>query len=104
MWVQGVACYNGNLFLTADDGNAGMDRPDHLYRLSADPKADTAEVYMERTFDDVKMQGEIEGLTFDEKEKGCSCSTTGEPGYRLVCPKGSMTDTNVRYRKCSRTI
>ena len=69
MWVQGVACYNGNLFLTADDGNAGMDRPDHLYRLSADPKADTAEVYMERTFDDVKMQGEIEGLTFDEKEK-----------------------------------
>ena len=40
-----------------------------IYRLSADPEADTTEVYMERTFDDVKMQGEIEGLTFDEKEK-----------------------------------
>ena len=61
MWLQGVAYYDGNLYVTSDDGDADHDAPDHMYRV--DPT--TGEVVLEKTFDDVTRQGEIEGLTFD---------------------------------------
>ncbi len=60
-WLQGVACYDGNLYVTSDDGNADDNAPDHMYRI--DPG--TGDVFLEKTFDDVIRQGEIEGLTFD---------------------------------------
>ncbi len=60
-WLQGVAYYNGNLYVTSDDGDADDDAPDHMYRVDAK----TGEVVLEKTFDDVTRQGEIEGLTFD---------------------------------------
>ena len=64
-WLQGVACYDGQLYVTCDDGNADDNAPDHMYRV--DPS--TGKVKEEKTFDDVKRQGEIEGLTFDEEKE-----------------------------------
>ena len=64
-WLQGVAYYDGFLYLTADDGTADDGEPDHLYRAAADPEGTSLTVALERTFDDVTMQGEIEGVSFD---------------------------------------
>ncbi len=61
--------YNGSLYLTADDGTADDNEPDHLYRTTIEDGATSCTVTLERTFDDVTRQGEIEGLTFD-KENG----------------------------------
>ncbi len=65
-WLQGIACYDGCLYMTADDGAADDNEPDHLYRTSIKPGATSCTVTLERTFDDVTRQGEIEGLTFDK--------------------------------------
>ena len=64
-WIQGVAYHDGFLYLTADDGTADLGEPDHLYRGKADPDGTRMTVTLERTFDDVTLQGEIEGLSFD---------------------------------------
>ena len=66
-WIQGVACFDGCLYLTADDGTADLGEPDHLYRVEADPDRTSLTVALERTFDDVTMQGEIEGVSFDRE-------------------------------------
>ena len=68
-WLQGIAYHEGCFYLTADDGTADDDEPDHLYRTRIEEGATNCTVTLERTFDDVTRQGEIEGLTFDE-EKG----------------------------------
>lgn len=65
-WIQGVACHDGNLYLTADDGDADFDEPDHVYRTTVPEGATHATVALERTLDDVTRQGEIEGLTFTD--------------------------------------
>ena len=64
-WIQGVAYFGGELYVTCDDGNADRNEPDSLYRLELNPAEKTARVVCERKFDDVKRQGEIEGLCFD---------------------------------------
>ena len=66
-WVQGVAYHDGYLYLTADDGDAENEEPDHLYRTRIEAGVTNCTVALERTFDDVTRQGEIEGLTFDQK-------------------------------------
>ena len=66
-WLQGVAYHEGFLYLTADDGAADDGEPDHLYRAKADPEGTSTTVALERTFDDVTMQGEIEGVSFDRE-------------------------------------
>lgn len=65
-WLQGIAYYDGCLYMTADDGTADDGEPDHLYRARTVPDATYCTVTLERTFDDVTLQGEIEGLTFDK--------------------------------------
>ncbi len=65
-WIQGIAYYNGSLYLTADDGTADDNEPDHLYRTTVEDGATSCIVTLERTFDDVTRQGEIEGLSFDK--------------------------------------
>ena len=67
--IQGVAYYDGCLYLTADDGDADDNAPDHLYRTRIEEGKDTCTVREEKTFDDVIRQGEIEGLSFDRKEQ-----------------------------------
>ena len=64
-WLQGVAYYDGSLYMTCDDGDADEDAPDSMYRI--DPKS--GDVTLERSFDDVTKQGEIEGLSVD-RERG----------------------------------
>jgi hypothetical protein len=66
-WLQGIACYDGNLYVTSDDGDADDDAPDHMYRVDVSGDKKTGTVSLEKTFDDVTRQGEIEGLTFDEE-------------------------------------
>ena len=64
-WMQGVAYYDGSLYVTSDDGDADADAPDHMYRVDIAEGGETGLVQLEKTFDDVTRQGEIEGLTFD---------------------------------------
>jgi hypothetical protein len=66
-WLQGIAYHDGCLYMTADDGTADDDEPDHLYRTRIADGATSCTVTLERTFDDVTRQGEIEGLSFDEE-------------------------------------
>lgn len=62
-WLQGIAYYDGHLYVTCDDGDADQGESDHMYRI--DVQGQTGHTTCERTFDDVKRQGEIEGLSFD---------------------------------------
>ena len=64
-WVQGVVYYDGNYYLTADDGTADDSEADHMYRVTMAEDGNYATCTLERTFDDVTFQGEIEGLAFD---------------------------------------
>lgn len=65
-WQQGVAYHDGSYYLTADDGDADKDEPDHVYRLQIVQGSDSADVVEEYALDDVTRQGEIEGLTFTD--------------------------------------
>ena len=64
-WIQGIAYYKGSIYITADDGTADDKEPDHLYRTQIKDGETSCIVTLERTFDDVTLQGEIEGLSFD---------------------------------------
>ena len=64
-WIQGVAFFEGGLYVTSDDGDADDGAPDHMYRIAVSEDRKTGSVTLENTFDDVIRQGEIEGLTFD---------------------------------------
>ena len=66
-WIQGVAYHDGAFFVTADDGDADLDEPDHIYKLVIDEGATEAKVEEEKVLDDVTRQGEIEGLSFDDE-------------------------------------
>ncbi len=63
-WIQGVAYFDGAFYLTADDGDADLDEPDHIYRCEILPGETHCKVTEEKTLDDVIKQGEIEGLAF----------------------------------------
>ncbi len=65
-WLQGIAYYDGYLYVTCDDGVADDEDPDHMYRVSINENGISAVVTLEKTFDDVIRQGEIEGLSFDK--------------------------------------
>ncbi len=64
-WLQGIAYYDGKLYVSCDDGDADKDEPDHMYRIDVSGDGKTGKVVLEKTFDDVTRQGEIEGLSFD---------------------------------------
>jgi len=66
-WVQGIAYHDGCIYMTADDGTADDEEADHLYRTAIKDGQTSCTVTLERTFDDVTRQGEIEGLSFDAK-------------------------------------
>ena len=63
-WVQGVFYYDGSLFMTADDGTADDNEPDHMYRIDISSDS-SAQVILEKTFTEALKQGEIEGLCVD---------------------------------------
>ena len=68
-WIQGIAYYDGWMYITADDGSADADEPDHVYKCLVDPDLDEFSVLPEKTLDDVTRQGEIEGISFDKDKK-----------------------------------
>ncbi|MCR5095802.1 MAG: hypothetical protein K6A70_03580 [Erysipelotrichaceae bacterium] len=68
-YIQSVACFDGNLYITADDGDADLGEADHIYRYRVDLSRSNAPVVLERTLDDIILQGEIEGLSFDKENK-----------------------------------
>lgn len=65
-WIQGVHYSDGAFYLTADDGDADLNEPDHVYRCVILPDETHCKVTEEKTLDDVIKQGEIEGLAFAE--------------------------------------
>ena len=64
-WQQGIAAFDGSLFITADDGDAEEREVDHLWRVSSDPQVTAAYVGLEMAFDSFRDVGEIEGIAFD---------------------------------------
>ncbi len=64
-YQQGIFYWDGNLYITADDGDAELDEHDHMYRVEIDPSETATQVTLEKTFNGVKRTGEIEGLTMD---------------------------------------
>ena len=55
--------------MTCDDGDAEEDAPDNMYRIEVSRDGTKGRVSLEKTFDDVIRQGEIEGLSFDSEKK-----------------------------------
>ena len=68
-WLQGIAYYDGYFYVTSDDGDADNDEPDHMYKTKIDDDATTCVMSVEKAFDDVIKQGEIEGLSFDKEKQ-----------------------------------
>ena len=62
---QGTLYWDGNLYITADDGDAEFDEHDHMYCVKIDQSETASLVTLEKTFNEVKRTGEIEGLTID---------------------------------------
>ena len=87
-WIQGVACHDGWLYLSADDGTADLGEPDHIYRCKVDLDATAWPVFLERTLDDVTLQGEIEGLSFDPVNNRLLVSYNRGARIVLGMPKG----------------
>ncbi len=87
-WIQGVAYYDGWLYLTADDGTADLGEPDHVYRCRVDLESTAWPVFLERTLDDVTLMGEVEGLTFDPENRRLFVSCNRGAQIVLGMPKG----------------
>ena len=68
-WIQGIAYYDGAYYVTADDGDADYDEPDHIYRFEIEDDSTETTCQEELVLDDVTKQGEIEGLSFDSENK-----------------------------------
>ena len=68
-WIQGIVYYDGWIYITADDGTADDGEPDHIYRCRVDLERTSFTVVLERTLDDVKLQGEIEGISVDRTNR-----------------------------------
>lgn len=64
-YQQGIFYWDGQIYITADDGDAEYEEHDHMYRVTIDPSATCAQVVLEKTFTEFKRTGEIEGLTVD---------------------------------------
>lgn len=68
-WIQGIAYLNGFIYIACDDGIADLGEADHIYRVKVDVDKTNMPVLIERTLDDVTLQGEMEGLSFDKENK-----------------------------------
>ena len=87
-WIQGIAYLDGYIYITADDGTADLGEADHIYRVKVDLDKTTMQVMLERTLDDVTLQGEIEGLSFDKKNNKLFVSYNRGSQIVLGMPKG----------------
>ena len=67
--IQGIAYFDGWIYISSDDGFADLDQPDHIYRCQVDPGKTAFRVYEEQVLDDVIHYGELEGITFNREKK-----------------------------------
>ncbi len=68
-WQQGIAAFQGSLYITADDGDAELDEVDNLWRVDTPTVASDAYVIHEKAFTEFRRAGEIEGLDFDREAR-----------------------------------
>ena len=87
-WIQGIAYDDGWIYMTADDGNADLGEPDHVYRCRVDVSRTAWTVLPERTLDDVTLQGEVEGISFDREAGRMLVSYNRGAQIVLGMPKG----------------
>lgn len=87
-WIQGVYAFEGKLYITADDGTADEKEHDHLYRVEISDKHNEGRVVLERTLDDVKDYGEIEGLVVNPATKQMIIHSNRGKQIVLGMPKG----------------
>ena len=87
-WIQGIAYLDGWIYITSDDGTADLGEPDHIYRVEVDTNKTNLPVMIERTLDDVSLQGEIEGLSFDKDNKQLLVSYNRGAQIVLGMPRG----------------
>ena len=87
-WIQGVFAYEGKLYVTADDGTADEKEHDHLYRVDISDKNNEGRVVLERTLNDVKDYGEIEGLAINPDKKQMIIHANRGKQIVLGMPKG----------------
>ena len=87
-WIQGIAYDGGCIYMTADDGTAGLGEPDHVYRCRVDVSCTAWPVLPERTLDDVTLQGEVEGISFDREADRMLISYNRGAQIVLGMPKG----------------
>lgn len=87
-WIQGVYAYQGKLYITADDGTADEKEPDHLYRVEISDKDNQGRVVLERTLDDLKDYGEVEGLVVNHDTKQMIIHSNRGKQIVLGMPKG----------------
>ncbi len=64
-WQQGIAAFDGFLYITADDGDAELDEVDNLWRVIAETESSAAYVAHVKAFTEFRRTGEIEGIDFD---------------------------------------
>lgn len=87
-WIQGIAYDDGWIYMTADDGTADLGEPDHVYRCRVDTSRTAWTVTLERTLDDVTLQGEVEGICFDRAKNQMLVSYNRGAQIVLGMPKG----------------
>jgi hypothetical protein len=85
---QGIAVHAGQLYITADDGDAEVDEPDRLWQVAADPAASTGHARVIKTFTEFKRAGEIEGLDFDEARNELVVLNNRGKRIELGMPRG----------------
>ena len=87
-WQQGIAAFGGQLYVTADDGDAEEGEDDNLWRVKAETEASAAYVVHEKAFTEFRRQGEIEGIDFDARAR--EMLVLANRGKRIVLgmPKG----------------
>ena len=86
-WIQGIAYLDGYIYISADDGNADEGEADHIYHVKVDLDKTNFPVVIERTLDDVSLQGEMEGLSFDKDNHKLLISYNR--GHRIILGEGN---------------
>lgn len=98
---QGVQYHQGIFYLTADDGEAGGNESDHMYRAEMTADQKEAKITMEKTFDDTEAPGEIEGLTFDKQNRLCVIHNRGyHVSYGIIDGYDRGYDTEISEMYC----
>ncbi|MFV0547819.1 MAG: hypothetical protein ACK5M5_03735 [Limnobaculum xujianqingii] len=87
-WIQGIVAYQGDIYLTADDGTADDKEVDNLYRVKIDSNKSNAPVVLERAFTDFKDYGEIEGVAVNPQTHELLVHSNRGKQIVLGMPKG----------------